>query len=183
VLRPINLPNPNEIGGRSRRGVWGENHWSIGPLDRIDVEFLFLQNPKKSVLQTQKAVAWHRGNDRRMLATQSHQKRACGGIGGQKVFDFDLLDRCANALSRPQNETFLQETAENAARFHPFAERAGMGLKVPTVGTAGTRQGRKVCFMHTESIPPNTLQTRRPLQELIFTQECSQQCRSRLLNS
>lgn len=43
-------------------GGWGENHWSIGSLDRIGVNFLFLQNPKKSILQTQKAATWHRSN-------------------------------------------------------------------------------------------------------------------------
>jgi hypothetical protein len=38
------------IRAKDGEGVWGQNHWSVEPLDRIGVNFFSLQNPKKSLL-------------------------------------------------------------------------------------------------------------------------------------
>ncbi len=111
------------------KGIGRQNLWSIRTLDRYGVKFFCLQNPKKSRAKGQKAASWHRSAKPRMLALRWHQVRPGRGIGGSKVFDFDPLDRDANTLAHPQNESFRPKTAENTARFHTAAQRGIMGRK------------------------------------------------------
>jgi hypothetical protein len=74
------------------------------------------------------------------------------------------------ALAHPQNETFFGKSAANSQRFHPTAGHGAQGQKLPSGALTLAETAARVAF-YAGSIPQNTPQTRRPLRELIFTQE------------
>ena len=78
------------------------------------------------------------------------------GDRGSNLWGFQSLDRYANTLARPQNETFCQESAENTPPFYPAAEYSAMGLKVPAVGLIGPRQAHDGAY-YAHGAPRQTL--------------------------
>lgn len=152
------------------RGIGGPKVFGFDLLDRHGVKFSCLQNPKIHAATAGKppfgiAMTW------RKCWRANAIRSGPAGVWGANLWSIDSLDRCGVSFTRPRNETFCQDSAEIAPRFHLAAECGAMGLEAPFVRLMAAQEAYKVPLLYTQTTPPNIPQTRRALRELFFTQE------------